>query len=397
MSGRFSRGRRYSRVRSYKSYPKRSSLIRRSMGNMKAAKRQNDLSNTTLSGSSLAYIIPVAADKDYGFNSFNVWNALNDSPMFRTLSSCYDQIRINNIKVKFSLLAAATMTGSNCPVFATVWDRNGFHIDQYKMGTTDFMKGSNLAWDWERFASYSSFEKRSMSSGSAFNATVSIYPSNMAEKSMYISTMDISKPTGDGSDSSEICSPLSNPALPFKPQIVTGIYVQRQVAEQNFIFSADWEIDASFRGMHASTKQVSTNVEQMTHMWHGSVPPETKLSMDGAYSMGSVFLKATAPGAVSVPPSSSAAFLEYVSASDNWELKIVRNADSVASHVESVAANEYYCVGLSLANFLYIGKGGTASDPIYGGVFVSSVGAVNGVTKASVYFPGALMDFDPTA
>lgn len=159
MSGRFYRGRRYSRARSYKSYPKRSSLIRRSMGNMKAAKRQNDLSNTTLSGSSLAYIIPVAANRDYGYNSFNVWNALNDSPMFRTLSQCYDQIRINNVKVKFSLLAAATMTGSNCPVFATVWDRNGFHIDQYKLGTTDFMKGSNLSWDWERFASYSSFEK----------------------------------------------------------------------------------------------------------------------------------------------------------------------------------------------------------------------------------------------
>jgi len=397
MSGRFSRGRRYSRARSYKSYPKRSSLIRRSMGNMKAAKRQNDLSNTTLSGSSLAYIIPVDAGKDYGYNSFNVWNALNDSPMFRTLSSCYDQIRINNIKVKFSLLAAATMTGSNCPVFGSVWDRNGFHIDQYKIGTTDFMKGSNLGWDWERFASYSSFEKRSMSSGSAFNATVSIYPSNMAEKSMYISTEDISKPTNFGDDSSEICSPLSNPALPFKPQIVTGIYVQRQVAEQNFIFSADWEIDASFRGMHASTKQVSTVVEQMTHMIHSNEPLGTKLSMAGAYSMGSVFEKAAAPGAVNIGPLSTAAFIEYIPASDNWELKIVRNADTIATHAESVAANEYYVTDLSLASFLYIGKGGTASDPIYGGVWVCDGGAALKVTKASVYFAAALMDFDPEA
>ena len=40
--------------------------------------------------------------------------------------------------------------------------------------------------------------KRSMSSGSAFNATVSIYPSNMAEKSMYISTMDVTEPDDNG-------------------------------------------------------------------------------------------------------------------------------------------------------------------------------------------------------
>ena len=176
--------------------------------------------------------------------------------------------------------------------------------------------------------------------------------------------MDISKPTNFGDDSSEICSPLSNPALPFKPQIVTGIYVQRQAAEQNFIFSADWEIDASFRGMHASTNQVSVNVDLMTHMIHSNSPPGTKLSMDGAYAMGSVFVKATVPGSVTMPPASTAAFIEYSAPSDTWELKIVRNPDPVATHIEAVAADEYYVVGLSLTSFLYVGKGGAASDPI---------------------------------
>ena len=370
MSGRYSR-RRYIRSRSYKAWPKRSSLIRRSLGNMKAAKRQNDISNTTLSGSSLAYIIKVPADKVQGFQTFNIWNALNDSPMFRTLRKCYDQIRINNVKVKFSLLQALSMTGSNCPVFGTIWDRNGFHPEQYDPDTTDYLDGKNFAWRWDKFASYSSFEKRSMSSGSAFNCTVSIAPSNMAEKSMYVSTADISTPSGDGSDSSEICSPISNPALPFKPQIVTGIYAVAAVAEQSFVFSVDWEIDASFRGMHASVDQDVTTVERLTHWLPTNESPATLDNMAGAQRMSVGFTRQPNPATAQVPTGNTMFIVDYIADKDLWKLSMLRNNSGV-SKPATLNTGSYYMLANALYLRMYLGKGGLASHPVQLSVYAEA-------------------------
>ena len=393
MSGRFSRGRRYFRSRSYKAWPKRSALIRRSVGNMRAAKRQNDLSNTTLSGSSLSYIITVPADGDFGYQSFNIWNALNYSPMFRTLKECYDQIRINNVKVKFSLLQALTMTGSNCPVFATVWDRNGFHPDQYHADTTDYMDGSNLDWEWETFASYSSFEKRSMSSGSAFNATVSISPSNMAEKSMYVSTKDITDPSGSGNDSSEICSPLSNPALPFKPQIVTGIYVAKAIADQAFIFSVDWEVDVSFRGMHASTGQATANVESITHFLPSGSPPHIKFDMVGAQKMSSMFSEATDPITLMVPVGGYGILIQYNSLSDVWHIVFIRNPSGSSDPITFTSSGPCYHVVATGAtpSYVYFGKGSLSRDKIILGCYADS--SVNGDICQS-WVSGKTLHFD---
>jgi len=394
MSGRFSRGRRYSRSRSYKSYPKRSSLIRRSMGNMRAAKRQNDLSNTTLSGSTLSYVIPVGANRDFGYQTFNIWNALNESPMFSTLRQCYDQMRINNIKVKFSLLQATTMSGTNCPVFATVWDRNGFHPDQYEAGTLDYMNGTNLNWGWQTFASYSSFEKRSMSSGSAFNATLSISPSNMAEKSMYVSTMDVFTPDSDGADSSQICSPLSNPALPFKPQIVTGIYTTRLSAMQNFIMSVDWEIDATFRGMHASKGQVVPPpiVDRISHVIFSNQTPYAQQNMDDASPLSSILTKATSTGSVTMPSATGALCIEYQAPVDLWKVNFVRNTDSTV-HLLTVNKGGYFINNIDPAMRVHFGKGDTADDPILFSGAIDSDEPAERLDAFNVYLSAKVFDF----
>lgn len=390
MSGRFSRGRRYFRSRSYKAWPKRSSLIRRSLGNMKAAKRQNDISNTTLFGSSLAYIIKVPADTVQGFQTFNIWLALNDSPMFRTLRLCYDQIRINNVKVKFSLLQALSMTGFNCPVFATIWDRNGFHPDQYEPDTTDYLDGKNLAWCWDKFASYSSFEKRSMSSGSAFNCTISISPSNMAEKSMYVSTADITTPSGDGSDSYEICSPMSNPALPFKPQIVTGIYAVAAAAEQSFVFSVDWEIDASFRGMHASVDQAMTTVELMSHWLPSNNDPSTQETMAGAQRISAGFTLMPVNTQIAVATGNTLFNIQYVATVNLWKLLILRN-DSGAPRNFTVPGGSYYMLANQLYSRFYIGKGGLDKHPILLSTYAE---ATNGTVEfGETYVSGKVVDF----
>lgn len=396
MSGRFSRGRRYSRARSYKAYPKRSSLIRRSVGNMRAAKRQNDLSNTTISGSSLSYQIAVPANADFGYQTFNVWDALNDSPMFRTLRQCYDQIRINNVKVKFSLLQALSMTGSNCPVFATVWDRNGFHPEQYKADTTDYFDGSNLDWDWETFASYSSFDKRSMSSGSAFNATISISPSSMAEKAMYVSTMDINASDDYGATSSEICSPLSNPALPFKPQVVTGIYVAKLNAPQTFIFSVDWEIDASFRGMHASKGQSSPRTDLMTHVLFNNQSPYNQKHMSGAIAMSSIFSIAAGPGPMPIPSNTSAIVLQYLDESDTWEVKFYRNP-SGAPWSADLSKGDYWVNDLTLSSFAHFGKGKSTSDKIFSCAYAPSIAGQTGSSQCNYYTSAQVLSFEGAA
>lgn len=276
MFGRSYRRPRFSRSRSYKAWPKRSSLIRRAVGNVKAAKRQNDISNTVISGSTRNYQIVVEAGDSCSYAIFNVWRSLESSPMFKTLRSCYDQVRMNSVKVKFSLLQAMSMSGSNCPIFGTVWDRNGLNKSQYVPNLISGQplpvnEGSRLNWTWDMFASYSSFEKRSMSSGSAFNATLTIYPSSIQEKGQFVACADVLPNTDLGMHSEQITSPLSNPSVPFKPQIVTGIYCALNEADQSFIFSVDWEIDVTFRGMHASVTQDITNIPMdLTYVRAGS-------------------------------------------------------------------------------------------------------------------------------
>lgn len=360
MSGRFSRGRRYSRSRSYKPWPKRSSLVRRSVGNMRAAKRQTDVSNTTVSGSTLTYTIVVPSNEDYGYQTFNVWDSLNMSPIFLTLRQCYDQLRINNVKVKFSLLQALSMSGTNCPVFASVWDRNGLHPDQYKISTTDFMNGSNIGWSWDVFSSYSSFDKRSMSSGSAFNATLTLAPSNMAEKSMFVSTMDVFAPTADGANSSELCSPLCNPALPFKPMIVNGIFVARSIAQQSFVFSVDWEFDISFRGMHASSQQLSGYRELMRYFKVEA--DETLASIMGGGVSLEEFAKQEDTGAKTIPAGASLIVLNPTLGF--WRITHLCNDTAVDANI-TVYAGSYYLVVGGVAAWLSFGKDNDGATPAY--------------------------------
>ena len=185
---------------------------------------------------------------------------------------------------------------------------------------------------------------------------------------------------------------MSNPALPFKPQIVTGIYTAAAVADQNFIFSVDWEIDASFRGMHASTLQgAAESADIITHVVYNDKVPYVQQNMHSAVALKDILVRAPINQNITLPPSTSALCIQYQSAVDLWQIVGYRNY-SASDQVVPITGGTYYVVDLLLCSRFHFGKGDTTSDPIYiSGAVDETVSQT--VFNVNMYVSGSAFDF----
>lgn len=291
-----------------KSFRPYSSLNRRSRGNMRAADQQRDSFNIVLrhklniaAGQTLDAIRIEKTDDTYdneilekdlvvvkntGCAFINVFDVIRKSEYYQNISSLYDQIKINAIKVDVTAIdwpnssneSEANEDGYVFPKslsVVTAWDRSGLGADQiqflystpnvekpvYKDIDVDeefsdrFLQSERKFYSivGNKISSYSSSLIRHLGPGSNLRLTRYLYPENFNEKSQYVST-DSLKPqyevdySGNYNvfnmydvvyDDSESLlrrqiipykwdttlptNPVNNSALPFKPIFLIGV------------------------------------------------------------------------------------------------------------------------------------------------------------------------------
>ena len=224
-------GRRYSSFgRSYRN---------RSRGQFAAANGQRDCSRQVLKWSQVQTIsakqVSVEAAEgsgnlsttQQGFSSFNAWVALAKSGFYELFAQMYDQVKLNAVKVKITLLSATEniFSSTNNPVFVSAWDRNGIEYQQ-----------TPPEQPFRFVSSYGSAITRPMTVGANFGMTRYLYASSMSEKSQYVPTSIMDNISTDTS-------------FQFKPSLLLAIYSSASDATaQTLNFNVEWQFDVTFRG-----------------------------------------------------------------------------------------------------------------------------------------------------
>lgn len=230
-------GRRYSSYgRSYRN---------RSRGQYSAANGQRDTSRVVLKWSQVQTITAqqVASvggngeleASQQGWSVFNAWRALLNSGFYDNFAEMYDQIKLNAVKVKITLLSASSsiFSATNNPVFVSAWDRNGISLN------------TNISESpFRHISSYGSALTRPMTVGANFGMQRYLFASTMSEKSQYIPTRLIST-IADGSDSQNAISSTYQ----FKPALLMAIYSANSESTSSTLnFNVEWQFDVTFRG-----------------------------------------------------------------------------------------------------------------------------------------------------
>ena len=243
---------RRSSARSYRRYGRRSSsygrsAFSRSRGQFAAANGQKDCSRQVLKWSQVQTISAKQVSTDggngdlatsqQGFSSFSAWTALSNSGFYDLFAQMYDQIKLNAVKVKITLLSAAEniFSSTNNPVFVCAWDRNGVN------STT-----TNPAEPFRYVSSYGSAITRPMTVGANFGMQRYINASTMSEKSQYVATSVVSILGSDTNSSDD--GAIGRP-YPFKPTLLLAVYSSASdSAAQTLNFNVEWQFDVTFRG-----------------------------------------------------------------------------------------------------------------------------------------------------
>ena len=241
---------RRSSFRPYRRYGRRYSSYGRSHrsrsgGQFAAANGQRDASRTVLKWSHVQNIqakrVSIGSEENnnlvvstQGISQYNAWTALYNSGFFQHLADMYDQVKLNAVKVKITLLSAdSAIYSSNAnPVFISAWDRNGISVSTNKLEPFKFI------------SSYGSAITRPLTVGANFGMTRYLYTSTMSEKSQYIPTSMIQTLSSSDSDTS-----VTSFQTPFKPTLLLGVYSNISTGTvYNLSFNIEWQFDVTFRG-----------------------------------------------------------------------------------------------------------------------------------------------------
>lgn len=208
---------------------------RKANAEARAARQQRDSTTVTLNRIA-SFPVEIGIGAQSNGVAIAHWNELRVSTYFNNYAPMYDQMKIDKIKVKvIGSQAAASQTNSISPAVVMAFDRNGLNV------------GQNL--NPAAISTYSSSQMKNWSLGNAFTMYQTIYPSTIMEKGQYIPTESLVNPTDDDS-SSNPCTPISDPSLPFKPVTLIGVNTGiNQTAVQTYVFTMEFEYTVTFRGM----------------------------------------------------------------------------------------------------------------------------------------------------
>nr|WCR62293.1 MAG: capsid protein [ssDNA virus sp.] len=219
--------RRYSRYRG-----KRSSVRGSARGEFRAALFQRDAARQILKWSNVQ-TIQIGSNAKEAATYFTAWQALRNSGFFNNFAQMYDQIKMNGVKVKITLLSASSSiySATNNPVFVSAWDRNGVSVSNTSTYPT-----------FATTSSYGSAMTRPLTQGANFGVTRYIYASTMSEKSQYIPTANLTRVPTDLDE-------LGSDEYQFKPTLLMAIHSEAtSSSQQELKFNVEWQFDVTFRG-----------------------------------------------------------------------------------------------------------------------------------------------------
>ena len=197
---------RYSKYRKTTGYPYRkggykSTISKRSSGNIKAAFEQRDQTEVVLNCNNVISCNFGNTDV-YGntegdlcrVSAINVFDALCHSQFFGNYAPMYDQLRIDKVKAKITSLQYPSESGQgyqNNISVVTAFDRNGLDEGQFKEfqftdnNQTSACIGTTIGKD---ISTYSSALTKNLNFGSTFEVIRYISPMNVQEKSQFVAT-----------------------------------------------------------------------------------------------------------------------------------------------------------------------------------------------------------------
>lgn len=225
---------------SYRRYGRRYSSYggsskRRAWGQSRAARTNRDSARQILKWTN-NQTITVGQGAKEGSTFFNAWDALKNSGFYNLFAQMYDQIKLNAVHIKITLLSAsdALYSAVNNPVFVSAWDRNGFSAS------------STTPITFATISSYGSAMTKPLTVGANFGVSRSIYATTMAEKSQYVSTAFLPEygADEDAVDGGQFM------LYPFKPTLMMSIFSNstNNAAPSSFVFNVEWSFDVTFRG-----------------------------------------------------------------------------------------------------------------------------------------------------
>ena len=285
---------------------------RRTKGNLKAAKQTRDAMNVTVKCNT-TFMSAYNKASDYGTAVVPIYEVLKKSPQFSSFSSLYDQVKINGIRCKMSIVDAATslqdLSNLKTVNVITGWDRTGISNEQLSF----FSDLGNPAADppepptlinqdkydetvvkcftykiGKGIVNATGVAKSTVNATTRWSSSPYLYPSTQEEKSCYLSTSSFrdfvsglsfnngyQKLSGefDGltvhqlTNASNPCIPFESPICKWKPCLMVGVfrstiltdtttntkYIEQFDNCDQILFNAEFSVDVTFRNIKAAT------------------------------------------------------------------------------------------------------------------------------------------------
>lgn len=290
--------------RKYPYYRKSTSIVKRAKGNIAASKKQNDVADFTIT---FNHTFPVTSYKDpnnnkvYSGYAMNIWDLLSKAPNFKAFQSMYDQVRINGVQIKLQTANSTVSTNNANTIYNvyTAWDTDGMDkslispVITTNQDNTENIVGFRTSLN-SAIATYGSSSKMQLNPFQRWTQNRSLYPSNMQEKTQFVSTdsifdyhesynnqtkyfefSDIYKKLGINSDPTAVDAKFTeimnqdNPAIlasnqkyPFKPTFYVDAFssaisdVTHKVdsyipvdSNNELVFTAEIRVPCTFRGL----------------------------------------------------------------------------------------------------------------------------------------------------
>lgn len=272
--------------------------------------------------------------KQVGCFALNIYECLRKSEFYNAYSSMFDEFKINRVSVKLTPNSYTLTSGQiykSITVF-TAWDRTGLEWDQvYLNALASSFPNGKLGTDWaasteaptseqvaagctdgiyvtlgDNVGTYSSAMTRSLNPNTNTSITRTLYPSNLMEKSQYLSTDSLKKwydsydtvhgryagiPFGSGDTllavqrerseggnvtptilkkspaiESNPCFLVEDNSIAFKPTLLVGVFdcgdmgditgisiAENNVTQNPVVFNVEVDVDVQFRGVRKSS------------------------------------------------------------------------------------------------------------------------------------------------
>jgi hypothetical protein len=280
---------------------------RKTKGNMKAAKQTRDAMSVTVKCNT-TFMSAYNKTDNYGTAVIPVYEILKKSPQFTSFSALYDQVKVNGIRVKLSIVDAETSV-QNLSNLKTVnvitgWDRTGISHEQLKF-FSDLGSGSTLPtvinpdkYDetvvkmftykiGKGIVNATGISKTTVNATTRWSSSPYLYPSTNEEKSCYLSTSSFKDfvegvNLGNGysklaseydgltvhqlTNSSNPCIPFESPICKWKPCLMVGVFRSTIAEDSNHVkyieqyddcgqilFNAEFTVDVTFRNIKAAS------------------------------------------------------------------------------------------------------------------------------------------------